>query len=136
MLYTKFQAPKPSGSEVEDFFIFSMYFYGSNPGTPEAGLLWTWEPPLEQTCYRITSQCYLPNSMRLSLADLEKKNLKYIFFKPKTPTAVKLWTRGTSCSTLVDSCRRILSIFYFQTQTPLPRNCFGLWGYHLNKRGR
>ena len=29
MLVTEFQASKPSGSEEEDFWIFSMYFYGS-----------------------------------------------------------------------------------------------------------
>ena len=27
---TKFKASEPSGSEEEDFWIFSMYFYGSN----------------------------------------------------------------------------------------------------------
>ena len=34
---TKFQASRPSGSEEENFVIFSMYFYGSNPGTPVDG---------------------------------------------------------------------------------------------------
>ena len=37
MLQTKFPASKPSGSEEEDFLIFSMYFYGLNLGPPAAG---------------------------------------------------------------------------------------------------
>ena len=28
----KFQASEPGGSEEEDFWMCSMYFYGSNPG--------------------------------------------------------------------------------------------------------
>ena len=32
MLLTKFQAPEANGFEEEDFFVFSMYFFGSNPG--------------------------------------------------------------------------------------------------------
>ena len=41
MLLTKLQAPEPSGSEKEYFWIFSMYFYGSNPGPPGAGIFLT-----------------------------------------------------------------------------------------------
>ena len=43
MLHTKFQASKPSGSEDEDFLIFSMYFYSSNLGPLALG------PSFEQT---------------------------------------------------------------------------------------
>ena len=40
MLLTFFQASEASGSEEEDFWIFStyMYFYGPNLGLSEAGL--------------------------------------------------------------------------------------------------
>ena len=34
MLHTEFQASKPSGSEEEDFCIFSKYFYDLNLGPP------------------------------------------------------------------------------------------------------
>ena len=44
MLHAKFQASKPSGSEVEDFLIFSMYFYGLNLGPLGAGPWWTLRP--------------------------------------------------------------------------------------------
>ena len=48
MLQSKFQASKPSGSEEEDFLIFSMYFYGLNLGLPGAGLSWPLGPWFEQ----------------------------------------------------------------------------------------
>ena len=38
MLHTEFQAPKPSGSEEEDFCIF---FYNLNLGPPGTGPSWT-----------------------------------------------------------------------------------------------
>ena len=40
MLYTKFQASEPSGSEEEDFLI---YFYGSNLGPLARGHLGPWD---------------------------------------------------------------------------------------------
>ena len=43
MLHTKFQASKPSGSEAEDFSIFSMYFYGLNLGPLARGHLGLWD---------------------------------------------------------------------------------------------
>ena len=43
MLHTKFQASKLSGSEAEDFSIFSLYFYGSNLGTLAGGHLGPWD---------------------------------------------------------------------------------------------
>ena len=49
MLHTKFQAPKPSGSEEEDFENISMHFYGLNLGPPGAGPSWTLGPWFEQT---------------------------------------------------------------------------------------
>ena len=45
---TKFQASEPSGCEEEDFCIFAMYFYGSNPGPSGVGPFWTWGPLFEQ----------------------------------------------------------------------------------------
>ena len=41
MQHTKFQASEPSGSDEEHFSMFSMYFYGSNPGPLGAGPFWT-----------------------------------------------------------------------------------------------
>ena len=43
MLHTKFQASKPSGSEEEDFWIFSMQFYGLNLGRLTRGHLGPWD---------------------------------------------------------------------------------------------
>ena len=39
MLQTKFQASKPSGSEVEDFFIFFYVFLWFEPRTPWQGAI-------------------------------------------------------------------------------------------------
>ena len=39
MIHTRFQASKSSGSEAEDFLIFSMHFYGLNPHPPGAGAI-------------------------------------------------------------------------------------------------
>ena len=39
MLHIIFHASLQSGSEVEDFFRFSVYFYSSNPGPPGVGSL-------------------------------------------------------------------------------------------------
>ena len=41
MLHTQFQAPGPSDSEEEDFLLFFMFFYDSNPGPPAKGLFKT-----------------------------------------------------------------------------------------------
>ena len=41
MLHTKFQASEESGSEEENYRIFSLYFYGSNPGPHPVGPFWT-----------------------------------------------------------------------------------------------
>ena len=49
MLHPRFQASKPSGSEEEDFLIFSMYFYGLNLGPPGPGPSWILGPSFEQT---------------------------------------------------------------------------------------
>ena len=48
MLYTKFQASEASGSEEEDFWIISMYFYGSNPVPLGAGQLWILKSSFEK----------------------------------------------------------------------------------------
>ena len=45
MLQTKFQTSEACGSEEEDFWIFSAYFYNSNLGLSGAGPIWT--PPFE-----------------------------------------------------------------------------------------
>ena len=45
MLQTKFQTSEASGSEEEDFWIFSTYFYDSNLGLSMAGPFCT--PPFE-----------------------------------------------------------------------------------------
>ena len=45
MLQTKFQTSEASGSEEEDFWIFSTYFYDSNLGLSGAGPFYT--PPFE-----------------------------------------------------------------------------------------
>ena len=45
MLQTKFQTSEASGSEEEDFWIFSTYFYDSNLGLSGAGPFCT--PPFE-----------------------------------------------------------------------------------------
>ena len=47
MLHTKIQAPEPSSSGEEDFWIFSMYFYGLNLGPPAAGPSWNLGPSFE-----------------------------------------------------------------------------------------
>ena len=75
MLYTKFQASKPSGSEVEDFLIFLMYFYG--PGTPWGRAIFEPGPSFEQTWYRTTRQRYIPNFKHLSQVVLKKKIFEY-----------------------------------------------------------
>ena len=49
MLYTKFQASEPSGSEEEDFLYFSMYFNGSHLRPSGKGPSWTPGPSFEQT---------------------------------------------------------------------------------------
>ena len=49
MLYTQFHASKPSGSKVEDFFLyFSMYFNGSHLRPSGKGPSWTLGPSFEQ----------------------------------------------------------------------------------------
>ena len=47
MLYTKFQASKPSGSE-EDFLIYFYAFLWFEPRTPGQRLSWTLGPSFEQ----------------------------------------------------------------------------------------
>ena len=47
MLHDEYQPPEISGSEG-DFLIFSMYFYGSNPGPPGIGPFWTSGPSSKQ----------------------------------------------------------------------------------------
>ena len=49
MLHTNFQASKPSGSEEEVFYYFSMYFYGLNLGHPGKEPSWILGPSFEQT---------------------------------------------------------------------------------------
>ena len=49
MLYTQFQASKPSGSEEEDFLYFSMYFNGSHLRPSGKGPSWSPGPSFEQT---------------------------------------------------------------------------------------
>ena len=43
MLYTKFQASEPSGSEEEDFLIYFYAFYGSNLGPLARDHLGPWD---------------------------------------------------------------------------------------------
>ena len=78
MLHTKFPASKPSNSEEEDFLIFSMYFYGLNLGPPAAGPSSNLGPSFEQTWYRCTGQCYIPNFKHLGQVVLKKKIFQYI----------------------------------------------------------
>ena len=45
ILYTKFQASEPSGSETEVFSsYFSMFLYALNPGAPGVRAFWTLRP--------------------------------------------------------------------------------------------
>ena len=66
MLYTKFQASEPSGSEEEDFLIYiSMHFYGSNLGPLARDHLGPWDLGLNKlgkgapgnATYQISSTC-------------------------------------------------------------------------------
>ena len=50
MLHTKCYESELGGSKEEDFKIFTMYFYGLNPGPLVAGPFWTRGPLSEQTC--------------------------------------------------------------------------------------
>ena len=75
MLHTKFQASKPSGSEEEDLY---MYFYGSNLGPPGQRPSWTLGPSFEQTWYRCSRQCYIPNFKHMGQVVLKKKSFQYI----------------------------------------------------------
>ena len=43
MLYTKFQASEPSGSEEEDFLIYFYAFLWFEPRTPARGHLGPWD---------------------------------------------------------------------------------------------
>ena len=47
--HAKFHASEASGSEEEDFNIFSVYFFGSNPGHPREDPFRTLGPLFEQT---------------------------------------------------------------------------------------
>ena len=49
MLQTKFQASKPSDSEVEDFLIFFYVFLWFEPTTPDQRPSWTHGHSFEQT---------------------------------------------------------------------------------------
>ena len=49
MLYTKFQASEPNGSEEEDFLIYFYVFLWFKPRTPGQRPPWTLEPWFEQT---------------------------------------------------------------------------------------
>ena len=64
MLHTKFQASKPSGSEVEDFLIFFYVFLWLEPMTPGQRPSWTLGPsiryklgrgPLGNATYQISN---------------------------------------------------------------------------------
>ena len=48
MLYTKFQASEPSGSEEEDFLIYFYAFLWFDPRTPGQRLPWALGPWFEQ----------------------------------------------------------------------------------------
>ena len=78
MLHTKFQASKPSGFEAEDFSIFFYVFLWLKPRTPGQRPSWTLGPSFEQTWYRCTRQCYIPNFKHLSQVVLKKKIFQYI----------------------------------------------------------
>ena len=59
------------------FEYFSMYFYGLNLGRPAAGPFWNLGPSFEQTWYRTTRQCYIPNFKHLSQVVLKKMIFEY-----------------------------------------------------------
>ena len=59
MLQTKFQTSEASGSEEEDFRIFSTYFYDSDLGLSGAGPFCT--QPFEYIWQKTTRQCYILN---------------------------------------------------------------------------
>ena len=107
MLHTKFQASKPSGSEEEDLKKFLYVFLRLKPGTPGQRPSWTLGPSFEQTWYRCTRQCYIPNFKHLGQVVLKKKIFQYI------------------------------SVHYHGSNLgPLARGHLGSWDLGLNKLGK
>ena len=159
MLHTKFQASKPSGSEEEDLLIFLYVFLWLKLGTPGQRPSWTLGPSFEQTWYRCTRQCYIPNFKHLGHVVLKKKIFQYISVHfhgsnlgPLARGHLGSWDLGlnklgkgppSNATNQISSTwakqfwrRRFLSIFHFWTQDPPPQGHFGAKGHHLNKLGR
>ena len=94
MLQTKFQTSEASGSEEEDFRIFSTYFYDSNLGLSFCA------PPFEYIWQKTTRQCYILNLQNLSKVVLKKKILIFFFYfyglNLGPPSAGPSWTQEPS----------------------------------------
>ena len=59
------------------FFILPMYCYASNPGAPGIRQFWTLGPWFEQTWYRTTKQCLIPNFKHQRQVVLKEKISEY-----------------------------------------------------------
>ena len=83
------------------FEYFSMHFYGLNLGPPGAGLSWTLGPSFEQTWYRTTMQCYIPNFKHSKPNSSEEEHflIFYMYFYGLNlgpPAARPSWNLGPS----------------------------------------
>ena len=148
MLYIKFQASGPRGSEEEDVWIFSYVFLWFEPRSPGPGPSWTLEPTFEQTSLKTISQVVLkkrifeyisihfygsnqrplaqghPGPWDLHLNKLGKGQPGNAIYQISSILAKQFWRR------------RFLSIFHCWTQDPPWQGHFGPQGHHLNKLGR
>ena len=92
------------------FKYFYMYFYGSNLGPPSQTPSWTLGPSFEQTWYRCTRQCYIPNFKHLSQVILKKIfQYFYMFFYGSNlgpPGQTQSWTLGPSFEQTWYRCTR------------------------------
>ena len=135
-----------------------MYFYGSNLGPPGPEPSWTLGPSFEQTWWKTTRQCYIPNFKHLSHVVLKKKIFliyfyKFLWFKPRTPWRVAILDPGTFVWTNLvkghQKCniqnfkhlsqavleKKIFKYFSFLNPRPPLQGHFRPQDHHLNKLG-
>ena len=76
MLHTKYQSSAPASFRKEDFKNFPCLLLCFKPVTPGAGPVLTPGASFEQTCWRSTRRCHIPNIKAICLQVSEEKIFK------------------------------------------------------------
>ena len=114
MLHTKYQTSAPSSFREEEFWSFPSLFLCFELVTPGARPVLTPGASYEQSWYKSTRRCFIPNIKALHFLVSEKKNFKVFLL-----------------------CSYVSNLWPSPTPTPTPaRGQFWPQGHHMNNLGR